>query len=61
MIDALRQEAKGRNRRTIADDPEHEVPWDAVLRLPGVGEFANVAVSGGNARGKTPRCFLANQ
>ena len=61
MIDALRREANGRLRNPRAYEAAHAVPWEQILRLPGVGEFANHAVPLGPAHGKTPLCLLANQ
>ena len=60
MIDALRQEANTRAWNPHERAP-HAVPWDAVLRLPGTSQFANVAVPRGPAQGKTPLCLLADQ
>ena len=57
MIDCLRNEARERAQGIAAET----VPWDAVLRLPGVGQFANTPVATGGSKGKTPLCYLAAQ
>jgi hypothetical protein len=65
MIDALRSEARACEARARLQQPGgaaiFRVPWEAVLRLPGIGGLANAPVQTGFAEGKTPLCFLAAQ
>ena len=65
MIDALRSEARACEARARLQQPGGAaifgVPWDAVLRLPGIGRLANAPVQTGFAEGKTPLCYLAAQ